>query len=477
MRSTALFVVLAACGGDDTTTFAPVIDVPAVTSAAYPWTDLDSVTLLVTNGGTLLAQASFARDEAPSATVAFGSDIAVHLTGTRGPIEVAYGRTCAVTVSPNATPPAPHLYFAKEVRWAAGPMPAAMLRTGGDAYTAPNGSAVFVGGDGGETRLERFETDLGAFSTLGASVAPRDGAVLAPLADGSALRIGGTAGGNTVGFFELLLSPATLSEPVQHVDEPRLRLVGHAAATLVDGTVVVAGGDAQPGGAGPFTVSGATWIFALGDAGGPAPPRLLPAALAAPRSHHTMTRLGDDVGAAVLVVGGHDAANAPVATAEIYEPLREAYDSFHPAMVRPRFDHRAVRLPDGSVLVIGGRDAGGPVDSIEIYRPLLGQFATAGSLPANAGLTDMSVTPLADGRVLLAGGNDATGHAVTTTLIAQVDPVNGMVILSPTDAMAAPRARQEATLLCDGTVLLVGGTTDTAAPASERYNPPAAGRR
>jgi hypothetical protein len=41
--------------------------------------------------------------------------------------------------------------------------------------------------------------------------------------------------------------------------------------------------------------------------------------------------------------------------------------------------------------------------------------------------------------------------------------------------MRLPRAHHQATLLCDGTVLVVGGTA-LPTPA-ERYNPPAVGRR
>src|SRR5262249_12506639 len=148
---------------------------------------------------------------------------------------------------------------------------------------------------------------------------------------------------------------------------------------------------------------------------------------------HSMTRLGDEVGAAALVVGGQDAAGAPVAAAELWEPLRESYDAFHPAMVAPRYDHRAIRLPDGSVLVVGGRGASGaPVDSIEVSQPRVGQFPPAAPLPAGAGLTDLSVTALPDGRVLLAGGRDRDGAVVATTFIARLDPLDGTVDLTPT---------------------------------------------
>jgi hypothetical protein len=199
----------------------------------------------------------------------------------------------------------------------------------------------------------------------------------------------------------------------------------------------------------------------------------MPTGLATARARHTMTRLGDEVGAAVLVVGGQDQAGQPVAPAELWEPLREAYADFHPRMVVPRWDHRAIRLPDGSLLVVGGVGAAGPVDTIEVYLPRVGQFVAAGTMPAGAGLTEMTVTALPDGRVLIAGGKDAGGDAVATTIIARLDPIDGKVNLSPTDSLSVARAGHAAALLCDGTVLIVGGGAD----GSERYDPPATGRR
>lgn len=98
------------------------------------------------------------------------------------------------------------------------------------------------------------------------------------------------------------------------------------------------------------------------------------------------------------------------------------------------------------------------------------------NLPANAGLTDLTVTRLPDGRVLLAGGRDEAGQKVASTHIARVDPIDGRVVVVATDAMQVPRAGHTAVLLGDGTVLIVGGTNDASARA-ERYNPPSQGRR
>lgn len=474
-RALAL-VALSACAGD--VVVRPIIDTPEPGAAAYPFDELDALELSVAHAGATgaLAAASAGPGEVPELpTIDFDEGLVLHLSGTRGGVEIAYGRSCPFAVRAGEPAPVPHLFFARVVKWARGVTPAEPARVGGAAYAAPDGSAVFLGGDRGETAVERFLPAEASFRAAGASAARR-GAVVAPLADGTALRVGGIADDSAgpVGFFELIDPRRGVVETV--IDD-QLRLVDHAAATLVDGTVVVMGGRA-PGAGGALVVGGATFLLARGAAGLPDPPRRLAAALAVPRAGHAATRLGDRLGAAVLVTGGRDAAGAAVAVAELYEPLREGYAGFQPRMVAPRADHRAVLLPDGSVLVVGGVDgAGRPVETLELYLPPVGQFVPAATMPAGGGLTELSVTPLPDGRVLLAGGRDRTGAPVATAIIARLDPLDGTVDLSRTDSLAVPRAGHAATLLCDGTVLLVGGTDVPGAPGSERYNPPSAGRR
>jgi hypothetical protein len=466
VRRALAALALVACGGGGEPSLSVVIDVPAAGTPANPYADIDSLELSIAHAGqsAALALQRVERGDTPILpSVPFADDLVVHLSGARAGVELAYGRTCVLSVAAGALPAPPHLYFSRVVKWAAGPAPAAAARAGAGAYTAPDGSAVFVGGDG-EAAVERFDPRLAAFAAAGTSAA-RTGDALAPLPDGTALRIGGATANGPVGFFELL-SP--LLGRVDTVNDDRLRVVAAAAATLVDGSVLVNGGFAGS----PAQPTGATWTLRLGAAGTPDPPQLMTATLAAPRARHTLTRLGDDVGAVVLAIGGEDAAGEAVGAAEIYEPLREGYAASHPAMVRPRWDHRAVRLPDGSVLVVGGRDGAGPVDVIELYLPHLAQFAAAGKMPARAGLTELTATPLPDGRVLLAGGRDAGGAPTAVTFIARLDPIDGTVDLSQTDSLSTPRTGHAAAALCDGTVLVVGG-----APGSERYNPPSAGRR
>ncbi|HTM21192.1 MAG TPA: hypothetical protein VL172_11805, partial [Kofleriaceae bacterium] len=224
----------------------------------------------------------------------------------------------------------------------------------------------------------------------------------------------------------------------------------------------------------------AAYTVQIGDGDTLAPPALVGAALKTPRTEHTATRLSDETGADVLIIGGKDAAGLPVGTVEVFRPLSDEFEEVIGAtMLVPRWGHIAVRLPGGFVLVLGGWQPDGlggqmPVADMELYDPVLGRFTSAGRLASTAGVNDLTATPLPDGRVLLAGGRNEAGTPVSTTLIAQLDPANGRVNIIATNSLAAARAGQAAIALCDGTVLLVGGADG--APA-ERYNPPAAGRR
>jgi hypothetical protein len=143
----------------------------------------------------------------------------------------------------------------------------------------------------------------------------------------------------------------------------------------------------------------------------------------------------------------------------------------------PRYGHQAVRMPDGSVLIIGGLDAmGNAVATLELFTQDAGFVKVMGDLPLDAGLIDFTATTLPDGRVLIAGGKRfPLGAPLDTAFIANLDLVDGLVDVVATDHLSIPRAGHQATLMCDGTVLISGGTGDVV-PA-ERYNPPSTGRR
>ncbi len=479
----AIACALGACGADDPVV-QPIIETPPETSAAYPYEGIDEIELSIARAGDDrdLVSATFRTGEPlVLREVPFGDDLVVHLRGLSNGSQLAYGRTCAISLQAD-TEVEPHLYFSRVVKWGPAPDLAQPSRGAGVlGYSFTEGrNAVFLGGSNPVIQsVERFSAITGQFASLSAMAQVRVGGMLAPLNDGRALLVGGVSGPNSpVETTELLDPLAAQGFQIEAQAGPGLR--DARAIALVDGTVLVSGGDVFVNEA--FELSGKGFLFSIGAGGTLDPPREISSTLAAPRRSHSVTRLSDELGADVLIAGGQDAAGTAIATAELYRPLAQAFETVEgAAMITPRWGHQAVRLPGGFVLVVGGmtHDPGGgdplPVLELELYDPIQGRFSPAGDLPITAGITGFSLTRLPDGRYLMAGGTNNTGDTIATSFIIRRDPLSGFVDVSRTDDMSAPRAGHAAALLCDGTVLLAGGSMT--ASNTERYNPPETGRR
>jgi hypothetical protein len=475
----ALLALVVGCA-DNTVAIAPIVDVPVNDSAsAFP---LDVITLSAAHSGAAfdITSATFTKGQTVSlGGIPFGDDLVLHMTGQVGTSDVAYGETCPFTVDQNGALVEPHLYFARTVHFGQLSF-TPLLRQGGASVTYHDGSGVLVAGvsptdpNTAVTDVERFDPMTGEFGTL-TTISSRIGAVVGLLGIGSATLvtiIGGVdpTTGNGATFVETIESENPADRRVERIDDSQMARVGLTATTLTDGSMIVVGGRA-PNGSAAGDVDEITLMNGA--------PLVRPAhdTLTYPRYDHTATRLGDDVGAPVLVVGGTD-GTAPIAQAELFKPIISQFSTFHPTMQVPRSRHQAVRMTDGSVLILGGIDAAGnPVSQIEIFTLEGGFIApTSLTLPMNAGVVDMAVTTLPDDRVLITGGRKTlNGPPVATAFIAQLNTDTNSIDVLATDSLTVPRAGHSATLLCDGTVLISGGTT---APApAERYNPPSASRR
>ncbi len=484
IRAAILAIGLCACT-DSATAVAPAIDIPINDSAsAFP---LESITLSVAHEGAAddLTSAKFVSGAAVElAGVPFGDDLVIHMTGRVGTSEVAYGRTCSFSVGQRSPPPIPHLLFSRSVRFAqlaTEPELQPLLRKNGVAITYHDGSGLLLGGvdpsdpTSAIADIERFDPRTGELRLL-ATVQNRLGAVAAPLgiaADAHVALIGGIdpSTGSGATFVELIEAENPADRRVERIDDAQMDRIGLTATALTDGRVIAIGGMRPPS----DPPSNAVDEVSLSN--GTAVVRTLRAQLVRPRTGHTATRLGDDVGAAVLVAGGLDAAKVPVGAAELFKPLSEDFSkAFTATMVVPRSQHEAVRMPDGSVLILGGVDAAGaPVLTLELFTLDAGFVKLVQRLPINAGVLELSATTLRDGRVLLTGGRlSPGGPAVDTAFIANLDPIDGSVNVVATDHLSVPRAGHQATLLCDGTVLITGGTS--APSPAERYNPPGSDR-
>jgi hypothetical protein len=468
----ALALVLAGCTDD--VQVLPVLDLPVGDPDAEPFSALDEIIVSVAHAGddTDVVNERFSRGQPLAFSgIPFGDDLVIHLTGYDRGSAYAYGRTCEISVDPAAPTARPHLFFSRSLRFARTGLES-VARAGGRAVSL-DGAAILIGGtvhDDPVLAIERFDPRTGELSMIGTAT-ERVGAVDALLGTTPprVVILGGRVSSVGAGFIEVI-DP---QRPIEVIDDGHIARVGLTATSLTDGRVIAIGGAA------PNQPPSGT-ITQVATDGANVEITDLRAALAHPRTGHTATRLGDDLNAPVLIAGGVSGTGAPVPVAELFRPLSDDLarpTTFAPQMIVPRSGHAAVRMPDGSVLFIGGLDsAGNHVRTLERFSFDAG-FVVVGELPANAAVLDSTVTTLPDGRVLIVGGRDAPGGAATDTAFIAILRDDGSIEVVPTidRTLAVPRAGHQAALLCDGTVLITGGTDGAA--LIERYNPPAAERR
>lgn len=167
-----------------------------------------------------------------------------------------------------------------------------------------------------------------------------------------------------------------------------------------------------------------------------------------------------------------DASPTPTPTATAYAGVFSATGP----MTTARYGHQAVILAGGSVLVIGGKDGEHDLVTAELYDPAGGTFATTGSMSAARWF--FTATLLQDGRALIAGGQDLSGdQPVAAHLPGTAELyVPTTRAFSPAGAMTAAPRGHTATLLRDGRVLIAGGSIGGRAEddlaGAELYEPP-----
>ncbi|MFC5865318.1 Kelch repeat-containing protein [Acidicapsa dinghuensis] len=128
-------------------------------------------------------------------------------------------------------------------------------------------------------------------------------------------------------------------------------------------------------------------------------------------------------------------------------------------MIAARFDHAAVLLQTGRVLVVGGIERNGVMEpSAELFDPVTGRFSLTGK-PSEQHGWGVTATRLRNGKVLVAGGSTGCESPCYTALAELYDPASGT--FTPTGKMTVPRAEARAALLRTGDVLLIGGTPIT----------------
>jgi PKD repeat protein len=165
----------------------------------------------------------------------------------------------------------------------------------------------------------------------------------------------------------------------------------------------------------------------------------------------------------VLIVGGENNGQYPIAGAELYDPSSGTWTNTG-ALQQEREAFASARLPDGRVLVVGGYDGGGAgeISSAEIYDPHTETWTNAA--PMHFAADSQTATLLPDGTVLVAGGSN-NGNALTNAIL--YSPLNNT--WTNTGSLQVARAGHAAILLPSGKVLVVGGGGNSA----ELYDPSA----
>jgi hypothetical protein len=170
--------------------------------------------------------------------------------------------------------------------------------------------------------------------------------------------------------------------------------------------------------------------------------------LATGRAYHTASPVGTGD---VLVVGGQTFFGSSV---ERYRRSQAQFETVMP-MSTPRRKHAATVLKDGRVFVCGGYGTTGfTQSSAEIYDPQ--EDTWTGVTPMTTSRSDHTATTLGDGRVLIAGGFTTGPNGLAFTGSSEIfNPSTGTWAQGP--ILQGERGGHTATLLSDGTVLLVGG--------------------
>jgi Galactose oxidase, central domain/Kelch motif len=222
----------------------------------------------------------------------------------------------------------------------------------------------------------------------------------------------------------------------------------HTATLLPDGTVLVAGG--LTGSLGNIVTTSSAEIYHPDSR-----TWSLTSSMSVPRSRFTATLLPNDK---VVVAGGSNNGFA-TATAELYDFTTGLWTRTGNMNI-PRLYHTATLLNDGRVLVTGGQSAGDGNDNFvektgEIYDPGTGKWTLVDSMSrARYGHT---ASLLPDGTALIVGGAGPRGDLVYTVRAEMFDPHSGL--WKNVDALATPWGFHTAVLLNNGNVLVAGGLT------------------
>ncbi|MBZ4374167.1 kelch repeat-containing protein [Corallococcus sp. AS-1-6] len=390
--------------------------------------------------------------------------------------------------------------FGPAVRdWVYGAHPLRRSRAQASAVVLPSGKVLVAGGLSNEDHLasaELYDPATGTWELTGAMATRRSKPTLVLLSTGKVLAVGGAN--------EEALHTAELYDPAvgtwTAVPDP---VVGRTEATvtaLPSGHLLVTGGQTLAGVTvntvervdpltGTRTVLGglqkvrrghqalllpsgrvAVWGGTRPDNNQETQAELYDPATGTSSAAGTVPVWGSEGvalrSATVLLTGGTSASG--VVAPMLWNPVT---GTLSPAgtLAEPRVQHRALLLPDGRVLVVGGyapTTFGAVLDSAELYDPATNTWSAAGKLGTRRSL--FTAVTLASGQPLIIGGASAARVLDSAELL----PLGAWRTVQP---LTTARYSHTATRLGSGKVLVAGGIRDSssALATAEEYDPTA----
>ena len=302
-----------------------------------------------------------------------------------------------------------------------------------------NGKVLFAGGIyGGGTAIETFDPETNNFSIIGNLNVSRSWNTVTLLNNGKVLVVGGRDPGNTTLNSAEIIDPETgISTPAGNMNSARY---SHTATLLNDGKVLIAGGSDEAsntlGTAELFDPS--TGLFTLTQP------------MVYKKAWHTATLLLDG---RVLMASGQNQVNGPeVSEAEVFDPATGSFSAVG-SMLEARAA-AATLLKDGRVLFTGGvyvNQTWTYYKSAEIFNPATNTFTSAGNMTV-ARYTHYSVL-LPNGNVLLVGGRDHNYVSAEDT-----GYIKSAELYIPTAAAQLPKTGQTTCYDAGGAVISCAGT-------------------
>lgn len=184
----------------------------------------------------------------------------------------------------------------------------------------------------------------------------------------------------------------------------------------------------------------------------------------------------DVPGFGALVSGGIDETGAAVAGAELYRDATATFSRLDSAVLGARVGHRAVRLLTETLLVTGGAARTGdvPLDSSALVRVQPEGGATVSAGPPLVRARTQHAAIVASGTPVLIGGYGVDGRPLASLEALVPTDAAGHTAFVEVAALRTARAEATASVLGDGTILVVGGAGDalgTPLLDAEVYNP------